>query len=72
MRSSTVNLALLNHYQKRQKLQTLCESLQTIKTLQHTDVRLREMLEVRLLFSRLKWEFKITLALLKHFYAGRS
>ena len=53
-----MSLALLNHHQKRQKLKTLFEALQTIKTLQHTDVRLREMLEVCVFcdfFSCMTW-----------------
>nr|CAB3228148.1 coiled-coil domain-containing protein 132 [Phallusia mammillata] len=45
VRSSEASLALLSNQQKRQTLLTLLDSLQTIKTLQHTDVRLREILE---------------------------
>uniref|UniRef100_H2YKG0 Syndetin C-terminal domain-containing protein n=1 Tax=Ciona savignyi TaxID=51511 RepID=H2YKG0_CIOSA len=42
---STASLALLSNQQKRQSLYTLWEALQTIKTLQHSDVRLTELME---------------------------
>uniref|UniRef100_H2YKF8 Syndetin C-terminal domain-containing protein n=1 Tax=Ciona savignyi TaxID=51511 RepID=H2YKF8_CIOSA len=45
VRCSTASLALLSNQQKRQSLYTLWEALQTIKTLQHSDVRLTELME---------------------------
>ncbi|ELU05654.1 hypothetical protein CAPTEDRAFT_184136 [Capitella teleta] len=41
----TTSLGLLANYRKRQQLVALLKSLRTIKTLQRTDIRLREMLE---------------------------
>ncbi|XP_064648148.1 syndetin-like [Lineus longissimus] len=42
---TTASLGLLANYRKRQQLVGLLKSLKTIKTLQRTDIRLREMLE---------------------------
>ncbi|XP_064613648.1 LOW QUALITY PROTEIN: syndetin-like [Liolophura sinensis] len=42
---TTASLGLLANYRKRQQLQGLLKSLRTIKTLQSTEIRLREMLE---------------------------
>ncbi|GFS12991.1 coiled-coil domain containing 132 [Elysia marginata] len=39
------SLGLLSNYRKRQQLNGLLKSLRTIKTLQRTDLRLREMME---------------------------
>ncbi|GFO41646.1 coiled-coil domain containing 132 [Plakobranchus ocellatus] len=39
------SLGLLSNYRKRQQLNSLLKSLRTIKTLQRTDLRLREMME---------------------------
>ncbi|CAH1787995.1 unnamed protein product [Owenia fusiformis] len=44
-RFTTASLGLLANYKKRQKLVGLLNSMSTIKTLQRTDIRLREMLE---------------------------
>ncbi|CAK8673996.1 unnamed protein product [Clavelina lepadiformis] len=44
-RSTTAGLKLLASQQKRHNLLALCTALETIRTLQHTDIRLREMLE---------------------------
>lgn len=43
---TVASLHMLANHRKRQQLQALMRSLKTIKTLQRTDVRLREMLEV--------------------------
>nr|XP_009859546.1 syndetin [Ciona intestinalis] len=45
VRCSTASLSLLSNQQKRESLLTLWEALQTIKTLQHSDVRLSELME---------------------------
>ncbi|XP_067655152.1 syndetin-like [Haliotis asinina] len=42
---TTASLGLLANYRKRQQLLGLLKSLHTIKTLQRTDLRLREMME---------------------------
>ncbi|XP_074658828.1 syndetin-like isoform X2 [Tubulanus polymorphus] len=42
---TTASLGLLKNYRKRQQLYALLKSLRTIKTLQRTDIRLREMME---------------------------
>ncbi|XP_041367289.1 syndetin-like [Gigantopelta aegis] len=42
---TTASLGLLANYRKRQQLVGLLKSLRTIKTLQRTDLRLREMME---------------------------
>lgn len=48
---TVASLHMLANHRKRQQLQALMRSLKTIKTLQRTDVRLREMLEVSSLLS---------------------
>jgi hypothetical protein len=42
---TTASLGLLRNYRRRQQLTALLKSLRTIKTLQRTDIRLRELLE---------------------------